>query len=130
MKRCSGVGRDAHAVAPVALGGIEGAVGAHEHVADRRRTAVFDGEQAEPYTEWDTVRPISVYGASKLAGEVEAGPDAAIVRTSWVCGLGPKNFVATVLRLADQHPNVRRTAVLGVLKIYHLDENVVRDQGE
>jgi dTDP-4-dehydrorhamnose reductase len=68
---------------------------------------VFDGEQAEPYTEWDTVHPISVYGASKLAGEMEAGPDAAIVRTSWVCGLGPKNFVATVLRLADHHPTLR-----------------------
>lgn len=60
---------------------------------------VFDGSKPEPYVEWDTPAPASVYGQSKLAGEAEAGPDAAIVRTSWVCGEHGSNMVATVLRL-------------------------------
>jgi dTDP-4-dehydrorhamnose reductase len=68
---------------------------------------VFDGARDEPYHEWDPTNPISVYGRSKLAGEAEAGPDAVIVRTSWVCGLGPTNFVSTVLRLAERHPVLR-----------------------
>jgi dTDP-4-dehydrorhamnose reductase len=68
---------------------------------------VFDGQRAEPYAEWDPTNPLSVYGRSKLAGEHEAGPGALVVRTSWVCGLGPRNFVASVLRLADAHPTLR-----------------------
>ncbi len=63
---------------------------------------VFDGLKASPYNEQDTPAPLSVYGASKLAGEREAGPQATIVRTSWVCGLNGANMVKTVLRLAEQ----------------------------
>lgn len=65
---------------------------------------VFDGTKAGPYTEWDPPNPRSVYGASKLAGEREAGPDATIVRTSWVCGAAGPNMVKTVLRLAAERP--------------------------
>lgn len=68
---------------------------------------VFDGARPEPYAEWDATHPLSVYGRSKLAGEVEAGPSALVVRPSWVCGTGPRNFVASVLRLADAHPRLR-----------------------
>ena len=32
--------------------------------------------------------------------------------------------------LIDRHPYVRRTAVMGVLKIYHIDPNIVLAQGE
>jgi dTDP-4-dehydrorhamnose reductase len=66
---------------------------------------VFDGTQVEPYTEWDTPNPRSVYGASKLAGEWElAGDaDATIVRLSWVCGRHGSNMVKTILRLAAEH---------------------------
>lgn len=70
---------------------------------------VFDGTLTRPYHEWDTPNPASVYGASKLAGEREAlalGPDAAVVRTSWVCGEHGANMVKTVLRLVDSNPTL------------------------
>lgn len=63
---------------------------------------VFDGTLDRPYREWDVAEPTSVYGASKLAGERELGPDATIVRTSWVCGRHGNNMVKTVVRLAAE----------------------------
>ena len=70
---------------------------------------VFDGTKAAPYDEWDTPNPQSVYGRSKLAGELAlAGdPEATIVRISWVFGEHGANMVKTVLRLAEQHPTLR-----------------------
>lgn len=62
---------------------------------------VFDGTLDRPYREDDETNPQSVYGRTKLAGEAEAGPDAAIVRTSWVCGAHGNNMVKLVLRLAS-----------------------------
>jgi dTDP-4-dehydrorhamnose reductase len=61
---------------------------------------VFDGTQPEPYHEWDTPNPTSVYGQSKLAGEFELDLDCAVVRTSWVVGQYGANMAKTVLRLA------------------------------
>ncbi|HEX6235728.1 MAG TPA: dTDP-4-dehydrorhamnose reductase [Acidimicrobiales bacterium] len=66
---------------------------------------VFDGTKPTPYVEWDTPNPTSVYGRSKLGGEVEVrthAPGGAVVRTSWVCGEHGSNMVKTVLRLADR----------------------------
>jgi len=63
---------------------------------------VFDGTKPEAYLEWDPTGPRSVYGRSKEAGEREAGPDALVVRTSWVCGAKGSNAVKTVLRLAAE----------------------------
>ena len=63
---------------------------------------VFSGDKAAPYHEWDRPDPRSVYGASKLAGEQEAGEAATVVRTSWLCGRHGSNMVGTVLRLAAQ----------------------------
>ena len=68
---------------------------------------VFDGTKADPYLEWDTPNPQSVYGRSKLAGEHELGPDATIVRTSWVCGFHGNNMVKTILRLATTPGTLR-----------------------
>ena len=68
---------------------------------------VFSGEQPAPYREWDRTDPRSVYGRTKLAGEeeVRAGaPGAAVVRTSWVCGIGGRNVVRTVLELLAREP--------------------------
>jgi len=61
---------------------------------------VFDGTKAEPYHEWDTPHPCSVYGASKRAGELEIDASCAVVRTSWVVGRYGANMVKTILRLA------------------------------
>jgi dTDP-4-dehydrorhamnose reductase len=83
---------------------------------------VFDGTSPRPYLEWDRPNPVSVYGASKLAGERECPPSATIVRTSWVCGAHGNNMVKTALRLAqgddvlhfvdDQHGSPTFTADL------------------
>jgi dTDP-4-dehydrorhamnose reductase len=70
---------------------------------------VFDGTLDRPYNEWDEPSPQSVYGRTKLSGEREAmalGPAAAIVRTSWVCGRNGSNMVKTIMRLANEHPEL------------------------
>lgn len=70
---------------------------------------VYDGTKTTPYVEDDPVAPLSVYGASKLAGEREAlvaTPDAVILRTAWLYGEG-KNFVRTMLRLAGEQHELR-----------------------
>ena len=71
---------------------------------------VFRGDKPAPYVEWDEPDPQSVYGRSKLAGEREVGPDATVIRTSWVCGIHGNNMVKTILRLAGQHDRLRFVA--------------------
>lgn len=71
---------------------------------------VFDGGGTEPYFETDATGPVSVYGASKLAGEValaESGAAHMIFRTSWVYGATGKNFLLTILRLAREREVLR-----------------------
>ena len=66
---------------------------------------VFDGTLGRPYTEFDAVSPLSMYGRSKEAGEQkvrEACDRHFIVRTSWVHGTGGGNFARTMLRLARE----------------------------
>jgi dTDP-4-dehydrorhamnose reductase len=67
---------------------------------------VFDGMLDRAYREDDATNPLSVYGRSKLAGELAAGPDATIVRTSWVCGEHGANMVKTVLRFMFERPTL------------------------
>ena len=70
---------------------------------------VFSGETSDhPRTEFDEVGPISAYGHTKLAGEnfVRQFADRYfILRTAWMYGDG-KNFVKTMLGLADTHDEV------------------------
>lgn len=73
------------------------------HVVYVSTDYVFDGTKTRPYVETDTCNPASVYGQSKLAGELALGPDHTIARTSWVCGRHGPNMVATILRLASTH---------------------------
>jgi dTDP-4-dehydrorhamnose reductase len=65
---------------------------------------VFDGTKGSPYLEDDPVGPLSIYGESKLAGELNAAmvPEHLIVRTQWLYGIHGKNFVETMLRLATE----------------------------
>ena len=69
---------------------------------------IFDGGKGSPYIEDDTPNPLSVYGESKFAGELNAriNPDHLIVRTQWLYGLHGKNFVETMLRLAGEREEV------------------------
>lgn len=66
---------------------------------------VFDGNKEEGYTESDPPSPISVYGKSKAAGEKEIQDNLTnfyIIRTAWLFGPGGKNFVDTMLSLAEK----------------------------
>ncbi len=65
---------------------------------------IFDGGKGTPYIEDDAPCPLSVYGESKLAGEMNAAfsPDYLIVRTQWLYGLYGKNFVETMLRMGAE----------------------------
>jgi dTDP-4-dehydrorhamnose reductase len=67
---------------------------------------VFDGRKREPYVESDPVGPMSVYGRSKLEGELavaRAAPDRhTIVRSSWLFGVAGNCFPKTILRLAAE----------------------------
>ncbi|MDO8213734.1 dTDP-4-dehydrorhamnose reductase [Conexibacter sp. CPCC 206217] len=73
---------------------------------------VFDGARAAdaaPYVESDPTNPQSVYGRTKLAGEqavAAAGGSHAIVRSSWLFGVGGPNFAATMLRLAAERDEI------------------------
>jgi dTDP-4-dehydrorhamnose reductase len=66
---------------------------------------VFSGDDARPYEVGDRTGPLSVYGRSKLDGELAVHavlPDAHVVRTSWVyTGGGGTDFVAVMRRLAS-----------------------------
>lgn len=70
---------------------------------------VFDGTR-EPHLESEPFSPLSVYGASKAAGDtvVQVLEKHYIVRTTWVIGEG-KNFVRTMLGLAEK--NISPTVV-------------------
>jgi dTDP-4-dehydrorhamnose reductase len=74
---------------------------------------VFDGSKPEPWTEDDTPAPVSVYGASKLAGEeavLAASPNNIVVRIGWVYSPFGSNFAKTILRLAGERATLRVVA--------------------
>lgn len=65
---------------------------------------VFAGDADEPYVETDATGPRSVYGSSKLEGErlvAQANPRHIILRTAWVYSPFGKNFVKTMMKLAE-----------------------------
>lgn len=69
---------------------------------------VFPGTENKALTEFDAVGPTSMYGKTKLAGENfvrDFAQNYFIIRTAWLYGDG-KNFVKTMLRLAETHDQV------------------------
>ncbi|MFG1320777.1 dTDP-4-dehydrorhamnose reductase [Xanthobacter autotrophicus] len=74
---------------------------------------VFAGDKADPYLESDPTGPVSVYGASKLAGEKKvaaATGNHAILRTAWVYSPFGANFLKTMLRLGASRDMLRVVA--------------------
>lgn len=71
---------------------------------------VFDGDKDGFYTQEDATNPQSVYAKSKLAGELAVSEEldaAYIVRTSWVFGVGGKNFGSRVIDYARAGVNLK-----------------------
>jgi dTDP-4-dehydrorhamnose reductase len=71
---------------------------------------VFDGKACLPYDEHVVPSPLGVYGQTKRLGEITIETSKArygILRTAWVYGIAGKNFVKTILRLAQEREILR-----------------------
>ena len=85
---------------------------------------VFDGNATTPYSEADAPHPISVYGESKLAGEVEAlaaSPRNWVARVSWVFGPDRVSFVDQVIVRATKEDRVEAVADKWATPTYTMD---------
>jgi len=92
---------------------------------------VFDGAKGSPYVETDQTAPLSAYGRSKLAGaEATAASNKRhfVVRSAGLFGIGGRNFVETMLRLASDHGEVLvvRDQVGSPTYTWHLAYGIVR----
>jgi dTDP-4-dehydrorhamnose reductase len=71
---------------------------------------VFDGKSFKAYTENDTASPKTIYGKSKLDGEIEMifnAKRALIFRTSWLYSSYGNNFVKTILEKAKKEKEIK-----------------------
>lgn len=71
---------------------------------------VFDGDKSTPYGEDDEPAPLNVYGRSKLAGELaiqQSGCRHLIFRISWIYSRHGRNFLRTMLNLAEKQSHLR-----------------------
>ncbi|HEV7432081.1 MAG TPA: dTDP-4-dehydrorhamnose reductase, partial [Steroidobacteraceae bacterium] len=72
---------------------------------------VFDGLRSEPHKPSDATHPMSVYGRTKLSGEVEIlellPKRSVVLRSAWIYGPDGKNFLLTMLRLMRERGTVR-----------------------
>jgi dTDP-4-dehydrorhamnose reductase len=92
---------------------------------------VFDGGKGEPYVESDQPAPLSAYGRTKLAGEEAVGAANKrhfIVRSAGLFGIGGRNFVETMLQLAEDRNEVLvvRDQVGSPTYTWHLAYGIVR----
>jgi len=100
-----------NAVAPGVLG--EEAAKRGAWVVHYSTDYVFDGGKSGAYTEDDVTNPQSVYGRTKLEGEIalqHSGARHLIFRTSWVVGAHGGNFAKTILRLAGERDRLNVVA--------------------
>ena len=71
---------------------------------------VFSGKQSQPYTETDEVCPLTVYGQTKLEGELAIkkilNTNAVIIRTSWLYSEYGDNFLKTMIRLGQSRDDL------------------------
>ncbi|MDF1498574.1 MAG: dTDP-4-dehydrorhamnose reductase [Patescibacteria group bacterium] len=71
---------------------------------------VFDGENHLGYKEDHLYKPINMYGKSKALGEkmiLDIKPRFYLIRTSWLFGKYGKNFVETMIRLAEERKDLK-----------------------
>lgn len=88
----------------------DAAAAAHSRLLHLSTDFVFDGSVNRAYLPGDVPHPLSVYGATKLAGERrarESGAAAIVLRTAWVYAAAGKNFVLTMLKLMRERDQVR-----------------------
>lgn len=104
----------AHRVNAGALAALSGWAAAHGvPVVHYSTDYVFAGEGERPWREDDATAPASVYGASKLVGELalrDSGAPHLILRTAWVYAARGHNFLRTMLRLAGERDTLRVVA--------------------
>ena len=85
---------------------------------------VFDGNKNSPYNEFDKPNPLSIYGKSKLLGEIytkEYNPNHLILRCPWLYGINGSNFVKTMIRLAKEKVELKVVNDQIVTPTYTLD---------
>jgi dTDP-4-dehydrorhamnose reductase len=90
---------------------------------------VFDGEQSRPYAPAAPTNPLSIYGKTKLQGELavtrELPSQNTVVRTSWLYAADGRNFLTTMLRLMRDRPHLTvvsdqigaPTSVMGLARV-------------
>ncbi|KQO15379.1 dTDP-4-dehydrorhamnose reductase [Paenibacillus sp. Leaf72] len=74
---------------------------------------VFSGEEKIPYEVYSKTKPLSVYGQTKLDGEIEVLQNVEkhfIIRTSWSFGVNGNNFVSTMLKLSENQGKINVVA--------------------
>ncbi len=101
----------ANALGPAVLAGVT--ANADVPLIQISTDYVFTGDQHAPYAEDDPVGPLSVYGASKLAGELavrSGNPRSVVLRTAWVLSPHRVNFLKTMLRLSASRAEINVVA--------------------
>lgn len=98
----------AAAVNDTAVAALAAGARGHSRLLHLSTDFVFDGTSGRPYAPSDATQPLSVYGASKLAGErhVLADRSGIVLRTSWVYASVGKNFVLTMLKLMQERAQI------------------------